>query len=325
MWPASKGTICFKIGPICRIVIFIGQFCRRFGLICSKIKQAIVRNCRICNFVIMIELLDTNTILTGLRFPYKVSKVTQVVIAKGEISCIVDFFSYALKAPSMAIFFPGQVIESLEASDDFEGFGMVTAEEFTDSLNLPVSFQERLSYKSNHFYALNQEGLNAFANCYGMVKSIMSQEDHPYKEEIIRHLFSAYYYGLGYYVHDAQQQKSVMTGQQEVCEKFISLAAEHFKEHRDIGFYADRLCMTNKYLSALLKQETGMTALEWIERFVVLYAKGCLSSTTMTVQEISDELDFPSQSVFGKYFKRVEGMSPKAYRQSLEAQRKSQQ
>ena len=146
----------------------------------------------------------------------------------------------------------------------------------------------------------------------------MNQEGQPYKEEIIRHLFSAYYYGLGYYVHSSQRQKSVMTGQQEVCEKFINLAAKHFKEHRDIGFYADKLCMTNKYLSSLLKQETGMTALEWIERYVVLYAKSCLSSTTMTVQEISDELDFPSQSVFGKYFKRVEGMSPKAYRQSLE-------
>ena len=93
-----------------------------------------------------------------------------------------------------------------------------------------------------------------------------------------------------------------MTGQQEVCERFISLASDNFKEHRDIGFYADKLCITNKYLSALLKQETGMTALEWIERFVVLYAKGCLSSTTMTIQEISDDLDFPSQSVFGKYF-----------------------
>lgn len=264
-----------------------------------------------------IELLDNESILTGLRFPHKVNKVTQVVIAKGEISCIVDFYSYSLNAPSVAIFLPNQIIESIEVSDDFEGFGMVTTEAFTDSLNLPVSFQERLSFKSNHFYSLNHEGLNAFMNCYAMVKSIMKQEDHPYKEEIVRHLFSAYYYGLGYYVHNASQQKSVMTGQQEVCERFIALASEHFKEHRDIGFYADKLCMTNKYLSALLKQETGMTALEWIERYVVLYAKGCLSSTTMTVQEISDDLDFPSQSVFGKYFKRVEGISPKAYRRSL--------
>ena len=108
-----------------------------------------------------------------------------------------------------------------------------------------------------------------------------------------------------------------MSGQQETCEKFISLVADNFKEYRDIGFYADKLCITKKYLSSLLKQETGMTALEWIERHVVLYAKSCLSSTSMTIQQISDELDFPSQSVFGKYFKRVEGMSPKAYRLSL--------
>lgn len=267
-----------------------------------------------------LELIENEAIINGLRFPYKVNKVTQVVIASGEISCIVDFYSYTLKAPSMAIFFPGQVIESIEASDDFQGFGLLTTEAFTDSLNLPVSFQERLSIRSKHFYALNKEGLSAFISCYTQVASIMKQEGHPYKEEIVRHLFSAYYYGLGYYVHSVPQQKSVMTGQQEVCEKFLSLASESFKTHRDIGFYADKLCMTNKYLSALLKQETGMTALEWIERFVVLYAKGCLSSTSMTIQEISDELDFPSQSVFGKYFKRVEGVSPKVYRQSLRAQ-----
>ena len=264
-----------------------------------------------------IELLDNDSILNGLRFPFKVSKVTQVVIAQGEISCIVDFYSYALKAPSVAIFLPGQIIESIEANEDFEGFGMVMEKDFTDSLNLPVSFQERLSFKSNHFYSLNQEALQAFMTCYTMVSNVMKQEDHPYKEEIIRHLFSAYYYGLGYYVHKSRKQKSLMTCQQEICERFIALASEHFREHRDIGFYADKLCVTNKYLSVLLKQETGMTAHEWIEKYVVLYAKGCLSSTSMTIQEISADLDFPSQSVFGKYFKRVEGLSPKAYRQSL--------
>lgn len=145
----------------------------------------------------------------------------------------------------------------------------------------------------------------------------MRQDSNPYKEEIIKHLFSAHFYGLGYYFHGLQSQPATMTIQQEVCEKFISLVSDNFKEHREIGFYADKLCISNKYLSSLLKQETGMSALEWIERYVVLYAKSCLSSTSMSIQQISDELDFPSQSVFGKYFKRVEGMSPKAYRQSL--------
>lgn len=264
-----------------------------------------------------IELLQDLTILRGLRFPHKVEKVTQIVITKGECSCIVDFYSYSLKAPSMAIFQPGQVIESLEINDEFAGFAMVMSQEFMDSLDISISFHEKLALKTNHFYSLSQSVLESFMSCYSMVSRVLAQESNPYRETIIKHLFSAYYYGLGYYVHDMRSHNSVMTGQQEICERFISLVSSSFKEHRDIGFYADKLCITNKYLSALLKQETGMTALEWIEKYVVLYAKSCLSSTSMTVQEISDELDFPSQSVFGKYFKRVEGMSPKAYRQSL--------
>lgn len=265
-----------------------------------------------------INILDKSTILTGICFPYKVSKVTQVLVKEGEISCIVDFYAYTIKAPAMALFHPGQVIESFETSPECDLIGMAFPSSFTNSLNLPVSFQEKLMLMSNHFYELNSETLHSFIMCYDLVSRILKQENHPYKEDVIRHLFAAYYYGIGYYLHNSKNQTSVMTVQQEICERFIGLVSRHFKENREIAFYADKLCITKKYLSALLKQETGMTALEWIEKYVVLHAKACLSSTSMTIQEISDELDFPSQSVFGKYFKRVEGMSPKAYRKSLE-------
>lgn len=264
-----------------------------------------------------IELLENETIIKGLRFPHKIAKVTQIVITAGRFSSLVDFRSYILEAPAMALFLPGQVVESLETDDDFTGFGMVMSAEFTDSMNLPVSLQERLFLKNTQFHAISEEAVEAYIACYRQVASVMKQEENPYREQIIKHLFSAYYYGLGYYVHSTQRAPVTMTPQQELCDTFTNLVATHFKQERDIGFYADKLCVSNKYLSTLLKQHTGMTALEWIERYVVLYAKSCLSSTTMSIQQISDELDFPSQSVFGKYFKRVEGLSPKAYRQSL--------
>ena len=264
-----------------------------------------------------IELLESGSILKGLRFPHKIKKVTLIVITSGQFSCLVDFRMWTLKAPAVALFLPGQVVESIDLDGDFSGFGMVMNQEFTDSLNLPVSLQERLFIKDSQFYSVSEEFLDAMSSVYRQVSSLMNQPDNPYREEIIRHLFSAHYYGLGYFMHGLQRQPSTMTVQQEKCEKFMVLVAENFKTHRDIGFYADKLCVTSKYLSTMLKQETGMTALDWIERHVVLYAKSCLSSTSTTIQEISDELDFPSQSVFGKYFKRVEGVSPKAYRQSL--------
>lgn len=264
-----------------------------------------------------IELLENGSILKGLRFPHKIKKVTQIVITAGQFSCLVDFHLWSLKAPAVALFLPGQIVESLETDEEFAGFGMSMNSDFTDSLNLPVSLQERLFIKSTQFYSVTEEILDALSSLYRQLSSLMNQPDHPYREEIIKHLFSAHYYGLGYYMHGLQSQPAPLSAQQERCERFISLVAENFKTQREIGFYADKLCVSSKYLSTMLKQETGMTALEWIERHVVLYAKSCLSSTSMTIQEISDELDFPSQSVFGKYFKRVEGMSPKAYRQSL--------
>lgn len=264
-----------------------------------------------------IELLESGSILKRLRFSHKIEKVTQIVITAGQFSCLVDFRMWALKAPAVALFLPGQVVESIDLDEDFAGFGMVVSQNFTDSLNLPVSLQERLFIKDTQFYSVSPEVIDVLTSVYRQVSSLMKQPDNPYREEIVKHLFSAHYYGLGYYMHGLHSQPSAMTAQQEKCERFMVLVAENFKTQRDIGFYADKLCVTSKYLSTMLKQETGMTALDWIEKHVVLYAKSCLSSTSMTIQEISDDLDFPSQSVFGKYFKRVEGMSPKAYRQSL--------
>ena len=264
-----------------------------------------------------IELLTDARIVQHLRFPYCIDKVTQIVITKGSFSCIADCCSYSLRAPALAMFLPGQIVESLQVDDEFAGFGLMMSEKFTNSMDLPVGLQERLFIKATQFYAVSDEVVEALVSCYKHVSSVMQQPNHPYKEEIIKHLFSAYYYGLGYYLHGFQTTATAMSLQQTMCDKFVSLVSTHFKEHRDIGFYADRLCVSNKYLSSLLKQETGITALEWIEKYVVMYAKNCLSSTAMTVQQISDELNFSTQSVFGKYFKRVEGVSPMTYRMSL--------
>ena len=78
--------------------------------------------------------------------------------------------------------------------------------------------------------------------------------------------------------------------------------------------YADKLCLTPNYLSGVVKEYTGKTATEWVNDFVIVEAKIMLKDTKLSVQEISDRLNFPDQSTFGKYFKKIVGISPKAYR-----------
>ncbi|MGN0188566.1 MAG: helix-turn-helix domain-containing protein [Candidatus Cryptobacteroides sp.] len=253
-------------------------------------------------------------------FPYKINVTSHIVISSGTLECSVNFDTYKVKAPSMAIFFPGQVISEVNASEDFECFGMSMDSRFFETHDLPISFEEKFKLSRNHFFELSQEMMEALTNCYRQVETLQKQEANPYQDVILEHLFSAYYYGLGYYIHRLSEPVPEMTRKDEICKKFIVLASSNFMKHRDISFYAKRIFIGEKYLSSILKEKTGRTALEWIERYVIIYAKSCLASTTMTIQEISNDLDFPSQSVFGKYFKRVVGMSPKAWRQKRNLQ-----
>ena len=122
------------------------------------------------------------------------------------------------------------------------------------------------------------------------------------------------FYGYSHMRHNISAPSRGSTRQEEIYSKFLDILGANYKVARDIGFYADKLCITAKHLSQLVKNISGKTALEIIEDYTLTECKALLLSTTMTIQEISDELNFPSQSVFGKYFKRLTGMSPKADR-----------
>jgi len=90
----------------------------------------------------------------------------------------------------------------------------------------------------------------------------------------------------------------------------------HYKEERSVSFYADKLCISSKYLSSLVKEVSDKNPVEWITQCVIFESKTLLKSTDMSIQQISDLLNFPNQSFFGKYFKRYCGMSPLQYKQS---------
>ena len=81
-----------------------------------------------------------------------------------------------------------------------------------------------------------------------------------------------------------------------------------------MAFYADKLFITPKYLSATLRSVTGKKAGQLIDDYVLLQAKMMLKSTNMTVQQISEELSFANQSFFARYFKHLTGISPTQYR-----------
>lgn len=95
----------------------------------------------------------------------------------------------------------------------------------------------------------------------------------------------------------------------------IALVSKHFREHRDIAFYARQLCIASHCLSPLIRQTSGDAPSTWIIKAVISEAKVLLKQSDKTVLQISEELGFPNSPFFCRYFKRETGMTPSEYRE----------
>ena len=101
-------------------------------------------------------------------------------------------------------------------------------------------------------------------------------------------------------------------------QEFLSLLAEDKCHHRKVEYYADKLCITPRYLSTVCQKETGKTPSEWIREKTVGHIRHYLLDTTLSVKEICSVLDFPNTSFLCKFTKKHLGMSPMSFRQKNE-------
>lgn len=95
--------------------------------------------------------------------------------------------------------------------------------------------------------------------------------------------------------------------------EFIRLLQLHYMNERSVTFYADKLFISPKYLSLLVKKATGRSASRWIDDRVVMEARNLLRYSGKNIQQVAYMLNFSNQSAFGKYFKHLTGMSPTEY------------
>ena len=118
------------------------------------------------------------------------------------------------------------------------------------------------------------------------------------------------------YSQNLLRRNVLKTNKDFVLERFLQIVSKHYSAERSIKYYAGMMGLSPKYLSQICYQVSGKHAGEWIDRFVVSHAKELLSGTDLTIQQISNELHFPNQSFFGKYFRKHVGQSPREYRRT---------
>ena len=246
--------------------------------------------------------------------PFKIDMYICCICLNGESRGRINLKPYNIMASGISINLPGQLLEHEFISDDFKGLCIFMSKEFVGSLGLPYDFQINTLVQENPVLALGQEQLAAMLSYYTMVGNVI-EDQHPNQSEIIKHLTCAFFYGIGYYFYQVSRNK-VLSNEEVLMQNFLREVRQNYKKERKVLYYADRMHFSPGYLSTIIKSFSGKTAAEWIDDYVILEAKALLKSTNMTVQQVSDELNFPSQSFFGKYFKRQTGVSPKEYKKN---------
>ncbi len=266
----------------------------------------------------------------NIQSPYLLEDYRLGYIKKGYLHGIINLQEYTIKAGNAIFITPGTIVEPQDASSDLTIVGMgVQSDLFhiAHSGRLPSLFNN-VTQKHGILTITKQEGavieqllrmLSEIATTQGNAQNEKIKENSTISEEYmptVHHLIAAITY---YYNNLFEKRKDVTispnTTGKDTFDRFIQQVNLHCREQRQIAFYADKLCLTERYLGTVIRQTSGITAKEWIDRAVITAAKVMLRHENFQIAEISERLHFATPSFFCKYFKRLTGCTPQEYRQ----------
>jgi AraC-like DNA-binding protein len=262
-----------------------------------------------------IILLEKAGITLTSHYPFRVDVTAIIVCMKGITEGSINLKPCRTEGACLITILPGQILEYKSVSEDFTSLIIVMSSKFVESLipNVADRLPLMLSVRENPVTPLDNEALQWMIGFFEILKRVIRVNDHPYRLEFVRYQTLAFIYGAGVFFHNVDENRK-KTRYDTIVEKYLHLVQTHYKEQRGLDFYAKKLSISRKHLSKVIMETSGKPANDWIDEHVALEAKALLKSTSMTIQQITEELNFPSQSFFGKYFKRVVGMSPREYR-----------
>lgn len=254
-----------------------------------------------------------------ITFPTRLDRMLMVVCVAGAISATIDVERRRVKSNEILVLVPGHVITECHTSPDFSGFFITVTHEKLNQLLPAMRYVAPYSmmFGANPVIAATEEEVESLKKIYELFCFQLSNPDRPYAPMTLGALCEVLFFEtLG--IYSSRIDKSALKSRrEELLTKFLELLEDNFMAERTVTFYADKLFVTPKHLSAVLKEISDKTASDWIDQRVILEAKMLLKSTGLNIQEISTKLNFANQSFFGKYFKHLTGFSPRDYRAKL--------
>ena len=250
--------------------------------------------------------------------PYQITGCVVLLAIKGEARISVGIQEFTLQKNGEMIVLPTFTLALIASTDDFTCNAFIFSKELYDELSfkLGVDFSSYLLATPYYAHKENSIKLKYISGLMNFAKIIHHQREIYFWTEMYRNFVQSYliylYNAIQTYLAETNRNN---TRKNNLYHQFVSLVNEYCKEHRDVGFYARKLNITERYLWIITDYATDTKSpKDIIDKRLILELKLLLRSTDLSIQEIAEELNFINQSYLGRYFKHHVGLSPSEYR-----------
>lgn len=250
--------------------------------------------------------------------PCRIDAVLVLVCLRGRLKYEVNLEQYEMSGSGIVVNMPQNIIQ-FKGSENLDAYAILFSPEMLEAIPYDMRQLANSYLPIKHYFnaKVPLEIIEPLIPYYGLIKAYLS---HPVLETegIIGSLFQAFLLSVLSVVRQQQLQEleidqSANRGSRLLYQRFMDLLTTFHQKERTVQFYADKLCVTPKYLSMAIKDFSGRNPSDWICDYVIAEAKSLLHYSQMSVQEVTFRLNFPTQSAFGKFFKQKTGFSPTEY------------
>lgn len=233
----------------------------------------------------------------------------------GICTGIIDGIPFELNPRSTLIILHNKEVKIEMASSDFLFHATYMTHEFAQTMHIQNQFSVMMNIMDVPVYRLSEKQFSINMKYLDLMIEAIHDENNSYREQILYRLQEAQFFTILLHLQqNKKEQNTKISKTENIATNFNSLLESEYANHHDVGFYANRLCVTPKNLSENIKKISGLTAGQWIDKKIITTAKRLLGYSNLSVKDISYTLGFEDPSAFGKFFKRQVGSSPKNFR-----------
>lgn len=262
--------------------------------------------------------IDNSILSLYTQYPCRLKAEIFVLCMGGTLEATINLSDYTIRENDFITLSPGSIIQINKIEGKLKLYFMVFSSKFIEGISKTKSIIDLIYITKNHpILSLPKEFACIYEEFFTLMMKVYYKEHSPYNPEILKCMLLSILYRLSDMYHERPiRSETALSRSEEICKTFSHLVIQHYTTERSIAYYAKQMNITPTHLSNTVKHVTGKTVMDIISEVVIVDAKAQLKSTNIPIHEISDSLNFPNVSFFGKYFKRLTGMSPQQYRNS---------